>query len=317
MNVYIRTNNWLLPSDLRMQRAGIVMLVLCWALSSTTYGQIYVTNYGIGTVSQYDATTGATLNASFITGLASPEGIALYGGSLFIGDRTLGRIGKYDANTGSAINNSFIGGLDFPMGIAVSDGNLFVATSSGIYKYNASTGALLASITIGASSASYIAVGDGFLFAERQGMIAKYNSATLTTVSTSFITGLTQPAGIALSGGTLYVTNYGNNTIGKYDASTGAAVNATFITGGALSQPAPLAFSGGNLYVVNQGNSTLGVYNATTGATVDASFITGLNYGVEGIAVASAIPEPSTYAAVFGIIALGAGAYQRRRRHGP
>jgi DNA-binding beta-propeller fold protein YncE len=46
---------------------------------------------------------------------------------------------------------------------------------------------------------------------------------------------LKNPEGLALRGNTLFVANYGNGTVGKYDAKSGAAIKANFIAG--LSQP--------------------------------------------------------------------------------
>ncbi|MEO6846169.1 MAG: hypothetical protein ABI254_02855, partial [Chthoniobacterales bacterium] len=51
------------------------------------------------------------------------------------------------------------------------------------------------------------------------------------------------------SAGNLYVSNTSANTVGKYDAKTGAVINASFITG--LSGPRGLAMDAtGNIYVV-------------------------------------------------------------------
>src|SRR4029077_583979 len=105
--------------------------------------------------------------------------------------------------------------------------------------------------------------------------------------------GLSQPIGIALSGGNLFVTNFNNNTIGEYNATTGATINSSFISSG-LSSPVGIALFGGNLFVTNIGNNTIGEYNATTGATINSSFIsTGLN-GPIGIVVSSSVPEPAS-----------------------
>lgn len=37
--------------------------------------------------------------------------------------------------------------------------------------------------------------------------------------------------GLALSGNHLFVANYGISTVGEYKATTGAAINANFVTG--------------------------------------------------------------------------------------
>jgi len=77
-----------------------------------------------------------------------------------------------------------------------------------------------------------------------------------------------------LMGNDLFVANDGNNTVGEYDATTGATINASFITG--LNFPIGLALSGNILFVGNSGG-TVGEYNATTGAAINASFVTGVN----------------------------------------
>ncbi len=78
-----------------------------------------------------------------------------------------------------------------------------------------------------------------------------------------------------MSGNNLFVTNFFSNTIGEYNATTGATINANFITG--LNGPIGLALSGNNLFVACQFSNTVGEYNATTGAVVNANFITGLS----------------------------------------
>jgi hypothetical protein len=65
-------------------------------------------------------------------------------------------------------------------------------------------------------------------------------------VNAALISGLSEPAGIAVSGSDLFVTNIfggmiGTGTIGEYTTS-GATVNATLISG--LSDPAGIAISG-------------------------------------------------------------------------
>ena len=67
----------------------------------------------------------------------------------------------------------------------------------------------------------------------------------------------------------LYVANAGNNTIGEFNAATGATISATFVNGQGLNDPAGLAMDNSNhLFVTNGGGNTIGQYNATTGATI-------------------------------------------------
>ena len=82
--------------------------------------QLYITRAFSFIVSEYDANTGATINANFITA-PNPEGLALLGNHLFVANFTPnGTVGEYDANTGAAINANFITGLDGDLvGIAI------------------------------------------------------------------------------------------------------------------------------------------------------------------------------------------------------
>ena len=100
-----------------------------------------------------------------------------------------------------------------------------------------------------------------------------------------FITGLDVPSALAVSDNTLFVATDEGKTVGKYDATTGAAINPNFITG--LRGPfIELAKFGPHLFVANSTEplDTVGKYNASTGTPVNASFITG-DHLPEGLAV--------------------------------
>jgi hypothetical protein len=85
---------------------------------------IFVVNFNAGTIGEY-TTSGATVNASLVTGLeGNPIGVAVSGGDLFAvrQDQFTAQyyIGEYNATTGAAINASLISGLvDFPTGIVI------------------------------------------------------------------------------------------------------------------------------------------------------------------------------------------------------
>ncbi len=103
------------------------------------------------------------------------------------------------------------------------------------------------------------------------GVIDVYDSSTGAAVKLGLINGLkTGVDAIALSGNTLFVAS--GNRVGEYDATTGGAINANFIT--ALN-PSGFALFGNVMFVANA-NGTIVEYNATTGVPIDANFITGL-----------------------------------------
>jgi hypothetical protein len=71
----------------------------------------------------------------------------------------------------------------------------------------------------------------------------------------------------------IYVSQ-GNYKVGAYNATTGKAINASFITG--LSGAGGIV-SGNSFFVTNNISNTVGEYNSTTGAVIKANFITGLD----------------------------------------
>jgi hypothetical protein len=91
---------------------------------ATAYANIFVTGLN-GTIGEY-TNSGAVVNASLITGLSTPVGIAVSGNFLYVTSRDGGTIGKYTV-TGQTVNPALVTGLSNPVGIAVSGDNIFVA----------------------------------------------------------------------------------------------------------------------------------------------------------------------------------------------
>src|SRR5216683_1167534 len=113
----------------RVCRVTVVLLLAPLLVpASARAGFVFVSNFNSGVVGKYDATTGAAINASFITGLNTPNSLALNGsGQLFVTNFNSGVVGEYDATTGAAINASFITGLNTPNSLALNgSGQLFV-----------------------------------------------------------------------------------------------------------------------------------------------------------------------------------------------
>ena len=147
---------------------------------------LWVVNNGSGTIGEYNAATGATVNArsSPGLGLGAPGAIAVSGANLWVANSG-GTIGEYSATTGATVNASLVSGLSGPTAIAVSGANLFV-TNFG------------------------------------SGTIGEYNATTGAPVNASLVSGLNAPDGIAVSGANLWVANQNGNNVGEYNATTGA-----------------------------------------------------------------------------------------------
>ena len=123
---------------------------LVWILPpGSACAQLYVAQFGFGTVSEYNPTSGAAINANLIaTGLSAPAGLALSGNTLFVANSGVNMVGKYTVNGTmvTAANPTFINtGLSTPVSVAVSGSHLFVVSENGnqaISEYDANTGML-------------------------------------------------------------------------------------------------------------------------------------------------------------------------------
>jgi DNA-binding beta-propeller fold protein YncE len=232
---------------------------------------------GLPRVAEFNATTGAVINNSFITSVTFPVGVAVSGTNLFVADSN--QVRKFDTTTAAAVPGFSLTGLTFPAeGVALDAANVYVANGTRVGKYDATTGT--------AVNANLIPIPGGF-----------------------------SPFGLAVDvpNNHLFVST-NENRVREYDLN-GNLLNATFISTG-LSTPVGLALDfSGHLFVVNNSTGLVGEYNATSGALINSAFInTGAGSGPEFVAFAPlAVPEPSSLAMI-GVAAFGAAVRLRRRR---
>ena len=113
----------------KRQSNGLFAVLLGLLSTSAAHGDaIFVVNPFAGKIGEY-TTSGATVNASLISGLSIPSGIAVSGSDLFVVNEGTGTIGEY-TTSGATVNASLISGLTFFSGfagIAVSGSDLFVS----------------------------------------------------------------------------------------------------------------------------------------------------------------------------------------------
>lgn len=312
-------------SALRSASPGSSRRALClaggmFALTLSAQAQIFTANAaGTNGIGAYGF-DGSTINAAYIPNLSAPQGLAILGSTIFVANSanfvaSAGSIGAYNVD-GSTVNASLVSGMDTPYGLAAAGTSLFVSSFNmhTVSAYNATTGSAVGGFTTITSvlNPSGLAATESVLYVSSVSgnTVTAFNSADGSLLgSFSEITGLSGPMGLALSGSSLFVANQGNGTIGKYDSATGSVINAAFISGLNDALPTGLATYGNSLYITNQ-DGTVREYDLTSGAVISASLFTGLNQGY-GIAV-SAIPEPSTYAAIAGALMLGVVAWRRR-----
>jgi hypothetical protein len=109
------------------------LVSLCLGPLGARAQTLYVTDPSRGSVGAYNATTGALINATLITGatLNSPTdiGLAISGNTLYL-PKTPYTVATYNATTGAAINVNFAAGNDHPVGLAISGNSLFVVNDA-------------------------------------------------------------------------------------------------------------------------------------------------------------------------------------------
>lgn len=316
-------------------RAGLLLVSALFALSATSRAQtIFVADpNGSNGVSSYNI-NGTLINASLINlSGASPtsfEGLALSGSTLYVAKSGSGQksIGAYTLNgTGGVSSSSTIitggggTGLNNPYGLAVTATNVFIAdfNSGNVFKYDFS-GNQLGNVSAGTTNPYGLAVSGNILWVSEAttgtgiNTINGYNISTYSNTPLFTITsasGLNLPHGLAVSGNTLFVANGGAGNILSFDATTGASNGAAVVTG--LTDPQGITVYGSSLFVTGSDGTIKGFdTSAGYGALAGFTTVTGLSspYGI----VVSAIPEPSTYAAIAGAMMLGFAGWRRRNR---
>lgn len=295
--------------------SNFVGIALSLLSMTVVHAQIFVTSRGSDTVGEYTI-SGATINASLVSGLSGPYGVAVSGSNLYVvnDDYASGAawIDEYTLGvtpgTITSSNTSFISGLSRVAGIAISGSYIFVVNygNNTIGEYTTSGATINASLITNLNGPLNIAISGSNLFvlnsgAGGAGSIGEYTlgaaPGTISSSNPSLISGLTDPTGITISGSNLFVTNSGSNgggSIGEYTTS-GATINTMLVSG--LNGPLVLGVSGSNLLVTLLGTSTVGQYTlGATPGTVTSSNPSFFSTGDTAYGITIATPEPSTWA---------------------
>ena len=257
---------------------------------TATNGNLFVPDFRDGTVGEFNDKTGATINASLITGLGGPNGMLAYGSNLFVAGGN-GIVSEYSINNGTA-----------------------TAENTALIK--------LVGNGTGSQAGYQMALYNNTLFVDDayakqvEAYTLKNNGTTAVTATPAFTIPFGFAVGLALSGNNLFVSDADGN-IGEYNAATGATINSMFLTsattnsatGGAYN----LVVSGNFLYVASYYNGTVTQFDLTspTPASTGVTIISGVSQ-LTGLAVDAATPEPAS------VTMLGVGAFGllvRRRRN--
>ena len=214
-------------------------------------------------------------------------------GQVYVGDGAggPGAVHEYTLS-GSVITPTLVGGYSqtpYLQGIAISGTRLFTAddVDGKIGVFNVNTGAVINTALINAPAGSWgIAVGNNLIYVSNYyGSLTAYHDTPTPTVAWTIV-GSGNAGDVVLSGTDLYLIHSPSGVssafeISKYNAITGAVVNATLVTG--LNDTFGLTISGSNLFAAGYSTGTIGEYT-TAGATVNASLVNG-QQNSEGMAV--------------------------------
>jgi sugar lactone lactonase YvrE len=240
-------------------------------------GNLYVTNFGSGTVYKYAGGTGTP--TSFITGLTDPTGIVFDAtGNVYISQYN-GYVYRYTAAgaTKTTIITGGTGNATKPgsaYGLAIdASGNLYVADGNDgqIYKWTASTATnaiIIANGTTDMAAPVGVAVdaaGNIYSVDEFDDVIAKYTSAGVYS-STVVSSGLENPYSLYMDkSGNLYVGDTGTGDEYVYNSS-----GTLLSTLGGFNEPQGTAVdSKGDLFVSDYGNNTITEFPIVGGYTLN------------------------------------------------
>jgi sugar lactone lactonase YvrE len=175
--------------------------------------------------------------------------------------------------------------LTCALGLASADAqNFYLSSYYSVAEYS-SSGTLLQTLTSGISFPQGLAVdanGNVYVGNYAYGTVWQFGPNG-NLITSSFISGLNAPTGLAIYNGDLYVANQNGNTVSEYDLN-GNLINPAYASG--LHTPRGLAFnSSGDLYVANYGNNTVSEFGPA--GNLMANFGSGLS-SPYGLAVNSA-----------------------------
>ena len=285
----------------RPQLRNISFAVLTLAATQSIHAQIYDISAGNGyNIYETPATGGASSLFATVPGYS--YSLALSGNDLFVGEVSPNNVIEYNATTGVQNTNFNISASD-PVGLAVSGLTLYVdnrgnaAGNGSISAYNINTGVgttIISNLAQPQALASYngnlyVGLNNGGLTGA--GSIEEFD-ALGDQIGTFSVTGLSNPEGITFSNGNLYVTDEGSTTVGEYNATTGAAINASLITG--INNPYGIStLANGNLVIASESPQGPVYEYDPNGNLLSSSYVTGP--GVQYATGIVATPEPQAW----------------------
>ncbi len=206
-------------------------------------GNLYVSNNTSNNVLRFDGETGEFIDEfASVSGMTWPAEITFRDGFLWVSDfSAAGRVSRFDENTGAFVDH-------FATGISLADGqswdpngDLLVSAfgSSSIRRYNGTTGAYMNDF-VSPGSGGLSGPLDSLFLANGNFLVSSFNSLSIKQYDADGnyindpIVGLNGgPQGLEIGpDGHLYVGDFGQGIISRYDANTLQFIDQFATTGG-------------------------------------------------------------------------------------
>lgn len=222
---------------------------------------MWVTNYGDGTVSVLRASDGAQIRTPPVG--AYPWGIAYDGVNMWVANGGGTTVSVLRARDGSPVMTPSVGNA--PQNIAFDGANMWVTNlnDDSVSVLNANDGSHVTTLNTG-SHPFCIAFDGANMWVTNIGddtisVLRASDGANVMTLNTGSL-----PYGLAFDGANMWVANHGDNTVSVFRASDGANI----MTPSVGDQPFAIAFDGANMWVSNANDSTVSVLRASDGQLV-------------------------------------------------
>ena len=282
----------------------LALLVLCPAALAVN---VYVTDYGVGKVSQFEAGLGGALSflspETVLAGTA-PDGIALSpnGGSVYVADANKNVVLQFSVGAGGTLtpkSPASVGAGEAPRQVAVSpDGSSVYVTNelgNSVSQFSVGAGGALtpkSPATVASGNASleefgpegivvspdgkhvYV-VNSGHSISSKDGSVAELTvgaggALSPATLPPSVLAG-EAPFGIAVSpdGSSVYVTNDEEDTVSEFSVGAGGALSPVgSAPTGTVPRGIVVSPNGKNVYVTDDGSTKISQFSVEAGGAL-------------------------------------------------
>jgi len=302
----MRIRNWVLI-------AGMVLM----SISARAERFVLVGSWQDGSINRYRLD--GSLVGKFVStgsgGLSFPDGMA-YGtdGNLYVSDASNARVLRYNGSTGAFMGTFATGGLQRAGYSAFGpDGMLYVCSNgdNAVHRFDPTTGAWLgafASVSGMKYPAGLAWIGNTmYVSGFQSGKVYKFDAtsgASQGALTATFRQPLYVRAGL---GGNLYVSEYGRNSVARYNLATNQTVlNISNQVNGPVGQA---VLPDGTLLIASWNWGIINKYDEATGALL-GTFASGFPMCNDLLVTPDIVPAPSVGA----VIAMGLLVGCRRRR---